>query len=191
MFHITITGADKTLQKALVIPATYEGYTVTDIKYGAFMHTKFTSITVPGNIHMEQSVFSPSGQLQSIYFSENVTFLGGYQLAICSKLTDVTLPTTLTVLPLYMFYGCRSLPSIDIPDKVTTLRKHAFDGCTALKTVHLPLSVTQIEEACFLSVPGETLHIYYAGSESDRAKINIDESGNTALSQATWHYNCK
>ncbi|MBQ2268956.1 MAG: hypothetical protein II338_01760, partial [Bacteroidaceae bacterium] len=54
--------------------------------------------------------------------------------------------------------------------------------------MELPLSVKSIEMCAFKG--SENLSdVYYEGTETDRANIDIDEEGNEYLLNATWHYN--
>lgn len=55
------------------------------------------------------------------------------------NLTDVNLPSTLTIIGNYAFYGCASLKNINIPKSITTINSNAFDSCTSLIINNLSL----------------------------------------------------
>ncbi len=87
------------------------------------------------------------------------------------------------------FYGCDSLTAVTIPASVTRIGEYAFYDCDLLTSVTVPASVTDIGENAFNWCTSLT-DVYYDGSEADRANIVIN-SGNTYLTDATWHYTCK
>ena len=49
-----------------------------------------------------------------------------------NKLTNVTIPNSVTKIRLKAFEGCESLEDIAIPDSVQTIEFAAFEGCTSL-----------------------------------------------------------
>ena len=67
----------------------------------------------------------------------------------CTKLTSVTIPTSVKTIGWYAFSGCTGLTSINIPDSVTTIDWFAFSGCTGLTSVAIGNSVTCIDAAAF------------------------------------------
>ncbi|MBE6588622.1 MAG: leucine-rich repeat domain-containing protein [Ruminococcaceae bacterium] len=64
--------------------------------------------------------------------------IGSYAFYDCKELTNVEMPSSLTVIGSYVFYGCTGLTSIKIPDSVTTLGNSAFNGCTGLEHMTIP-----------------------------------------------------
>lgn len=70
-----------------------------------------------------------------------LTLTGGTTLngefGSCSKLEEVTLPSTLRSLQSGAFRWCSSLKSIVIPENVVSLSSNAFDQCTSLATVEI------------------------------------------------------
>lgn len=96
-----------------------------------------------------------------------VTNIAEYAFTECFSLTGVTIPEGVTNIAVYTFGECFSLTSVTIPSSVTSIGAIAFSGCDALKDV------------------------YYGGSESQWAQIDIDDSydGNDSLTKAAIHYN--
>lgn len=60
----------------------------------------------------------------------------------CSKLTNITFPNNITVLPESMFISCKALQTMSVPHGVIKLGQRLFYGCTALTTVWLPNTIT-------------------------------------------------
>ena len=111
---VTITGVDGTPTGSLVIPATINGYPVTNIG--------------------DQSFEGCSG-LTSVAIPDSVTNIGSRAFYGCSKLTSITIPDSVTNIGIRAFNGCSRLTSITIPDSVTSIGVFAFSGCSGLKDV--------------------------------------------------------
>lgn len=70
---------DKKYNGALTIPETVNGLTVTSIAFRAFYECKITSITMPNSItHISDQAFYYCRSLSTIYFSENLVYVGGF-----------------------------------------------------------------------------------------------------------------
>ena len=88
----------------------------------------------------------------------------------CSKLADLTLPESVTIIGDKAFAVCGSLTSIgpvgsgadlEIPNGVSSIRELTFANCKNLTTVVIPKSVVRIEYAAFkscASLESFTLH---------------------------------
>lgn len=63
---------------------------------------------------------------------------------------------------------CSGISSIEVPATVTRISDHAFDGCTGLKSIDLPTSVTYLGSECFYgcsslktaSIHNENIYMY-------------------------------
>ena len=112
---------------------------------------------------------------------------------------DVVIPSKLGGYPVTEI--CISLPfiyelditSAVIPSGVKTINRNAFSYCRRLTSVTIPDTVTLIEAFAFEETA--LTDIYYEGSESDWARIEIQNSSsdgyNFELAPATVHYNTK
>lgn len=92
-----------------------------------------------------------SGNITKIAFAPDckITYIGNDAFAGCTKLTDITIPKTVTKIGEGAFYNCRSLESITIPGNVKTIGKNAFECCEGLKSVTFSYGVTTIGEGAF------------------------------------------
>ena len=61
-----------------------------------------------------------------------VTSIGDNAFISCTKLTTITLPSTLTTIGNSAFHSCSSLASFSVPGSVTTIGAQAFDYCDNL-----------------------------------------------------------
>ena len=98
-----------------------------------------------------ESCFSYCSRLTSITIPSSVTSLDDYCFSGCSGLTSITIPSSVTSLGEGCFYECSGLTSITIPSSVTSLGKSCFYGCDGLTSITIPSSVTSIGGNCFYS----------------------------------------
>eukprot|EP00729_Bicosta_minor_P017688 gene17688-biopygen9423 len=66
-----------------------------------------------------------------------------------TKVTRVTIPSSVTRIGDNAFRGCSSLASLQIPSSVTSIGYCAFQGCSALASLAIPSSVTRIGDCAF------------------------------------------
>lgn len=90
--------------------------------------------------------FSGCTGLESVEFSDNVTYIG-------------------------RFSGCTSLTDIDIPDGVTYIKDDAFRDCISLERINIPDSVTSIGNNAFFECINLS-DVYYGGGVIDWAMID-------------------
>ena len=64
-------------------------------------------------------------------------------------LTDLVIPSDITVLNFGAFYGCTSLSNVTIPSQVTSIGQAAFGHCSSLTSITISDSVTSIGNSAF------------------------------------------
>ena len=139
---------------------------VTTIGDSAFaLCTSLKSITIPDSVTtIGKDAFLGCGSLTSVYYNGdlsawcNIDFYdsdsnplsNGAKLYINNtEVTEVTIPSDISVIKDYTFCGCSSLKSVTIPDSVTSIGSSAFDGCSSLTSITIPESVNSIGEEAF------------------------------------------
>lgn len=75
--------------------------------------------------------------------------IGSSAFSGCTRLEQVTLPSTVTEIGWSAFEGCTSLEQITIPESVTEIGNAAFEDCASLKQIVLPNSITDISAWMF------------------------------------------
>ncbi|MCR4965909.1 MAG: leucine-rich repeat domain-containing protein [Bacteroidales bacterium] len=67
----------------------------------------------------------------------------------CTGITQVTLPSTISVIEDKAFKGCTALEYINTPQPLSTIGEYAFDGCSELEDFSLQASISTLGEGCF------------------------------------------
>lgn len=122
------------------------------LEIGMFYNCKsLKSIIIPGNIKtICSSAFGNCTSLETVEIQEGVTTLNAINhFRGCSKLKDISLPSTLTSLGSYTFVDCTSLTNILIPSNIDTIGEETFENCTSLKTVVIPSNVKTVKFRAF------------------------------------------
>ena len=81
------------------------------------------------------SAFDGCTNLESVFFSDDVTSIGGTAFRGCSQLQSVELPWTLQTVSSGAFGECTSLSKLTINAQVTSIEQYAFASCPALQTI--------------------------------------------------------
>ncbi len=170
--------------KSITIPDS-----VTSIGGSAFYFCEsLTEITIPDSVTtIGGGAFIRCESLTEITIPDSVTDIGGSTFDGCKSLESITLPDSLTSIGTNIFHDCESLRSITIPDGVTDIGNSAFEDCGNLRSITIPQSVTSIGYFAFYGCESLT-DVYYGGSESDWADVEI-RSSNDPLYSATIHFN--
>ena len=94
------------------------------------------------NLHYPWSYSGISSQAVAVQFDTTgdlkYTHIGKRAFGGFTKITDITLPNTLTNLDMRSFDGCSALRSVDIPDSVIDIGSYAFNDCSKLENVTIP-----------------------------------------------------
>ena len=93
------------------------------------------------------------------YYTSNDK-LGNYAFYDCRVLTNLTIPSSVTLIGGSVFSGCSGLTSLTIPSSVTSIGNNAFHGCSGLTSLTIPSSVTSIGSDAFSGCSSLT-NLYY------------------------------
>lgn len=125
----------------IVIPDTIDNCKIVGIGDSAFYERNITSVVIP----------------------EEVSEIGPYAFAGCTKLKSVTLPDTIRSIGESAFAGCIKLSNIEIPYGVEYLSDHLFSACTGLRSITLPDSITSIGNEVFYACRDDLKYIVSPG----------------------------
>ncbi|MBE5767815.1 MAG: hypothetical protein E7335_11810, partial [Clostridiales bacterium] len=88
--------------------------------------------------------------LEMVSLPANAGYADSYRAFYnCVSLKSITIPETLTSIDNQMFEKCKALTEINVPSKVTLIGSFAFGDCTALKRVILPNGLKTIGGGAF------------------------------------------
>lgn len=172
-----VSGVDSTEAREavahLTIPATYQGYPVTAIRYDGFeRYVNLKSITLPDSItQIGSNAFDncvslteidlPDGLLEigewafynaglvSITVPGGVTKIGNMTFCGCDQLTRAVLEEGVYELGVDVFSECTSLTSVSLPSTLRIMDDGVFSGCTALAEIALPAKMSVLENGVF------------------------------------------
>ncbi len=88
-------------------------------------------------------------KLQQISIPNSVSIIGRAAFCRCTSLQQITIPDTITNISDSTFEDCDSLQQITIPNTVTSIGKWAFEECSSLQHITIPNVVTSIGESAF------------------------------------------
>ena len=190
---------------AVVIPSTItvDGtkYTVTAIGKRAFNRSSgITALTIPATVTSigEKAFYMCSGLTRvnitdmaawcSIDFAESWSNpLFYYDVALYlngTKVTKLTVPSTVKSVKAYAFCDYDLLTSVTLPTSVTSIGESAFSSCNALTTVSLPNSLTSIGQYAFFCCEAlATVSIPSKVTAIDKTAF----SGCAALATVNWN----
>ncbi|MBR5678070.1 MAG: leucine-rich repeat protein [Paludibacteraceae bacterium] len=125
-----------------------------------------TSLPVENNIRYADTylVGAVDKTLSTYTIKEGTKWIGTVAFPMCTNLTSIEIPNSVTSIGAGAFQYCNSLTSVTIPESVTSIGDYAFYDCTGLTSVILGNSVTSIGENAFsgcTSLPVEN-NIRYA-----------------------------
>ncbi len=123
-------------------------------------------VAIPSNIiylensfvvtYISGSAFSVCSGLTSVTIPNSVTNIAAYAFEICNGLTSITIPISVKSIGYGAFNFCYKLTSISIPNSVTSIGNYAFLRCISLTSVTIPNSVTSIGDGAFIGCTGLT-----------------------------------
>ena len=103
-----------------------------------------------------------------VVIGEGVTSLSQLSFKNCTKLTSVSLPSTVKEIPYNCFENCTSLLQVSGATSVEVIREDAFLRCPSLKSLTLSPALKTVEYGAFGDYScKDGLSIYVKGSESD------------------------
>ena len=141
------TEENKTLA-SVSIPAS-----ITEIGEHAFDYcTAMSTLRFAGGSRLKKignSAFQLCSGLTSVRIPESVTEIESSAFRDCYSLSSITIPEGVTSIEGLAFNACRSLSSVRIPEGVTSIGNWAFSGCSSLTSMRIPEGVTSIESDAF------------------------------------------
>lgn len=89
-----------------------------------------------------------SNDITTVVIENGVTNVGEFAFESC-RMTNVTIPSSITSIEDCAFMQCENLTEPTIPKSVTHIGSSAFESCASLKKLYIPSSVTTIGDSAF------------------------------------------
>ena len=168
--------------------------------YAFWLCESLESIVIPDSV-VSIGTYALSGcsSLSSITLGSGVSSIGELAFSYTESLTAISVSESNTcftdedgilfdssLTTLFCYPAKKAGDSYVIPNGIEVIDQGAFLGCEELTSVTIPVSVTQISVYAF-SDCDSLASVYYAGTESQWDKINI-EKGNDSLLNAMNHF---
>ena len=128
-----------------------DAYKVIGIDDHAFFRAEaLNSVKLPASLEtMGEWVFAHSSITAVTIPVGNMKEIGAHAFDGCSKLKEVSIPSTVKSIGSCAFYRCKGLETLTINDGVETIGENAFSWCCRLQSVKLPSSVRILDDNAF------------------------------------------
>ncbi len=147
-----------------------------------------TEYTIPVGVELVTGYsFSNAKNLKNISIPDTVKTIEALAFLSTWKLESIVIPDSVKKLAGNAF-SCSGIKSAVLPSGLTTIESRLFDCCTSLESIFIPASVTYVDMFAF-AMCDKLKDIYYEGSQEDWKKVKVSETENSALINATVHYN--
>lgn len=100
-------------------------------------------------VSIGESSFAGCGRITNITLPNSVTNIGNYAFSLCNVLTNVTILGDMSCIGRFSFYKCIGLSRFVIPNGVISIGDQAFNGCSCLTNVTISDSVEKIGSSVF------------------------------------------
>ena len=153
---------------------------------GVVNRTLTTAEIKDGTKGIASSAFSVCSGLTSVTIPDSVTSIDKWAFSGCN-LTSVTIPDSVTSIGDWAFVGCTGLTSVTIGNSVTSIGNNTFRGCSGLTSVTIGSGVTSIGESAFEGCSGLKT-VYYKGTTEQWRNISIDLDNDYLTYAARYYY---
>lgn len=97
-----------------------------------------------------------------------------------SKLTSISLPTSMIKIEYETFKNCINLQKVEISKSIKCIDSYAFDNCISLETIDVPENVKEIRDYAFMDCNNLT-SIYFYNSQIELGNNIFYECDNSTL----------
>lgn len=139
-----------------------------------------TAVEIPETLEgypvaeIASSAFYGCNKVTDITIPETVTSIGDYAFYYCTAMEKIVIPDSVLSIDKWAFYRCDKLKEVILSDSLQTLGDYVFYNCTKLTTINLPESLVNIGTQAFY---------YCKGLDS----ITIHENVKKVDNYAFWH----
>ena len=144
----TTTTKVTTTSAWITTPATTPTYKYGDLRYRIDDYDGYVEI-VGCDLSAEGTVVIPDSITVGYGYEYPVKSIGRDAFELCTDITEVVIPDSVSTIGQGAFYNCSGLTSLNISDGVTEIDSYAFYKCSGLTDVNIPESVKYIRTGAF------------------------------------------
>ncbi|MBQ8497208.1 MAG: leucine-rich repeat protein [Clostridia bacterium] len=176
------------LPETVIIPPTYNGKPVTQLRYVAFRYAnQIKTVMMPNTItKIDWEAFSRCASLENVYLPEGLISLEHYAFLECSSMEYLKLPESLQEIDHNVFIDCASLKELDIPAKTTSIGLNVFFGCSSLEAINIASANPNYKsiDGVLYNKTATILHTYPSGKKDESFTIpsTVKNIGSQAMS---------
>ncbi len=148
-----VIGSYKGESTKITVPAKLDGYSVSKITgliTDAEKASRIITVTFEyGITELGDRVCKDFTKLTKVTIPSSVRIIGASAFENCSMLTSISFPTSVNSIGNNVFKNCTALKKAEIKCGATALPDYAFSGCKRLTSVTLPTSITSVGNRAF------------------------------------------
>jgi len=147
-----ISGGQPDGNGKLIIPSELNGVSITGIGNTAFRHNiDIKEVVIQHGVQtIGEGAFYICSNLTKVTIPDSVTSIGAHAFRE-TALTEIRIPANVTSINLCAFQSCKNLASVTFAGDVTIIGQYAFSNTTALTSIRIPASVISIGLDAFRS----------------------------------------
>ena len=132
--------------------------------------------------------FSHCEKLQALALPDSLKRIEYWAFSGCDALEQIVVGGEgMRQLDNYAFQGCDGLLRAVIQEPIERLGYDVLEDCAAMKELYLPASLTLIDQYALRGCDALT-DIYYAGSEAQWQRVQVENGNEEAIARATVHF---
>ena len=176
----TTTTKVTTTSAWITTPATTPTYKYGDLRYRIDDYDGYVEI-VGCDLSAEGTVVIPDSITVGYGYEYPVKSIGRDAFELCTDITEVVIPDSVSTIGQGAFYNCSGLTSLNISDGVTEIDSYAFYKCSGLTDVNIPESVKYIRTGAFgecsnlKSITINNPECYISGEKSTISNIRYND----------------
>lgn len=151
----TIAVAETSEQKVTYVTATFNN-NQTKIKvvvagdYNPLVYKNYDNLYIPYGTEVLGTDYAESS-IKYLNLPSTVKEYADSAFYGCKDLTEVVLPTNMTVTPKGIFDSCSSLTKVELPSSITEIGESSFRDCDSLEEINLHEGITLLNDFSFYS----------------------------------------
>ena len=99
---------------------------------GNMYTNNLTAVTIGNNVRVLPERLADNSKITAVTIPSSVVRIGGFAFNSCTNLGEINLSSGLISIATYAFYHCTGIQSLTIPSNVEIIDEYAFEGCSGI-----------------------------------------------------------